>query len=76
MNGFSVLKKLTSNYLLLQSTERSTIELKLLPLVNNTFIICMVSTVDGPVSDSRVLFYTTDWKPLPSEEMLSPVTAD
>ena len=36
MNGFSTLKNLTSDYLLLQVTERSTVEMKLLPLVNNT----------------------------------------
>ena len=34
MNGFSTLKKLTDDYLLLQVTERSTVEMKLLPLVN------------------------------------------
>lgn len=34
MNGFSTLQKLTNDYLLLQTTERSTVEMKLLPLVN------------------------------------------
>ena len=38
MNGYSSLEKLTDNYLLLQSTERTTVEMKLLPLVNNTFV--------------------------------------
>ena len=38
MNGTSSIKKLTDDYLLLQVTERSTVEMKLLPLVNNTNI--------------------------------------
>ena len=40
MNGTSRLVKLIKDYLLLESTERTTLELKLLPLVNNTFVIC------------------------------------
>ena len=40
MNGYAKLVKLTDDYLLLESTERTTIEMKLLPLVNNTLVIC------------------------------------
>ncbi|GHT34998.1 hypothetical protein AGMMS49574_23480 [Bacteroidia bacterium] len=74
MNGVAKLLKLTSDYVLLQPTERTTVELKSLPLVNNTYIICMITTIDGPVADSRVAFYTTDWKSLESENLLTPVT--
>lgn len=63
MNGFSTLQKLTNDYLLLQTTERSTVEMKLLPLVNNTYVVCMISTVNGPVPDSRIEFFTTNWEP-------------
>jgi hypothetical protein len=76
MQGRSVLLKLTNDYLLLQSTERSTVEMKLLPLVNNTHVICMIFTVSAPVADSRVCFYTTDWTPLSAEGLYTPVTAD
>lgn len=76
MNGFSTLKKLTSDYLLLQATERSTIEMKLLPLVNNTNVICMVKTVNGPVADSQVDFFTTEWEPLAASDLFTPVSAD
>ena len=54
MNGFSTLKKLTDDYLLLQVTDRSTVEMKLLPLVNNTYVVCMITTVYGPVPDDRL----------------------
>lgn len=56
MNGFSTLKKLTDDYLLLQVTDRSTVEMKLLPLVNDTYVVCMVTTVYGPIPDSQVEF--------------------
>lgn len=76
MNGFSALNKLTQDYLLLQVTERSTIEIKLLPLVNNTKVICMVKTVCAPVADSRVEFFTTEWEPLDASDMFAPVAPD
>ena len=76
MQGKSTLHNLTDFYLKLQSTELSVVELKLLPLVNNTFIICMIQTVYGPIADSRVSFYTTDWQRLPADNIFSPVTGD
>ncbi|MCC8143380.1 MAG: DUF3256 family protein [Tannerellaceae bacterium] len=72
MEGYSTLKQLTGDYLLLQTSERSTLEMKLLPLVNNSQIICVVSTVEGPVADSQVSFYTTTWQPLPVNELFRP----
>ena len=76
MQGKSTLLKLTNDYMLLQSTERSTVELKLLPLVNNTNIICMIVTVYAPIEDSRVSFYTTEWQDLSVEGMFTQVTED
>lgn len=76
MNGFSTLKKLTDDYLLLQVTDRSTVEMKLLPLVNNTYVVCMITTVYGPVPDSQIEFFTTDWKPLEVADLYTPVSAD
>lgn len=75
MNGYSKLVKLTSDYLLLESTERTTIEMKLLPLVNNTHVICKIVTVKGPVADSRIAFYSPDWKPLNAADLFTPVDA-
>ncbi|MDR0394443.1 MAG: DUF3256 family protein [Tannerella sp.] len=76
MQGRSGLLKLTDDYLLLQSSEHSVLEMKLLPLVNHTHIICMITTVSAPVADSHVCFYTTEWTPIPAEEIYTPVTAD
>lgn len=76
ISGHSELKKLTPDYLLLQLTERSTWEMKLLPLVNNTTIICVVSTVYGPVPDSQVLFFSPQWEPLEAKDLFNPVSAN
>ena len=76
MQGKSTLQKLTDDYMLLQSTEHSTVELKLLPLVNNTHIVCMIETVFGPVADSRVSFYSTEWEGLSSDGLFVPVAED
>lgn len=70
MNGYSTLLNLTDNYLCLRTTDRSEVEMKLLPLVNNTFVVCMVTTVEGPVADSRIAFFTTEWAPLPEADLL------
>jgi len=74
INGKSTLLRLSADYLLLQSTERSTVEIKLLPLINNTNIACVVTTVHAPVADSRVDFYTMDWKLLPADDLWIPAT--
>lgn len=76
MQGASQLMKLTPDYLKIQTSGRSTVELRRLPLVNHTWIICMVTTVSAPVSDSRIHFFTTDWKPLPDDGLYSPVSVD
>lgn len=76
MGGTSELVKLTEDYLLLQSTERTTVEMKLLPLVNNTFVVCRIVTLEGPVKDSRVTFFSPEWEPLNSEDLWTPVRAD
>ena len=72
MGGYSTLEKLTENYLKLQVSDRSTIEMKLLPLVNNTNVICVISTVNGPVPDSNIRFYTTEWQPLETADFFTP----
>jgi len=76
IGGVSVLEKLTDDYLLLRTTERSTMEMKRLPLVNNTHVICLIRTMEGPVEDSQVLFYTTDWEPLEAMDLFTPVTKE
>jgi hypothetical protein len=76
MGGRSTIQKLTPDYLLLQTTERSTMEIRFFPLINNTHIACVITTVYGPAADSRVEFYSTDWQPLPASGLWIPAKAD
>ncbi len=64
MDKMSEMKVLTKDYLFLQTTSQSSFQMKLLQLNDTTKIICVIYTVCGPVGDSRILFYTSDWKEL------------
>lgn len=70
MNGTSVLEFMDEDYLRLMSTERTRIEMRRLPLINNTYVICMVTTYFGPVADSKVEFFSTDWQPLSPDNII------
>ena len=58
------LKTLTEDYLLMQMTASSTLEMKLLPLDDSLKVVCVVRTVDTGVADSDIQFYDTSWKKL------------
>ena len=76
MGGSSTLQNLTTEYLFLQTTERSTMEIRFFPLINNTLIACVITTVYAPVADSRVEFYSTEWQPLPVSDLWTPVKVE
>jgi len=63
-------------YLYLRTSDVGTLQLKLLPLVNNTYIICMIKTVCAKACDSNIRFFSTDWKPLDSSSLLPKINAD
>jgi len=62
--GNSEMKTLTQDYLFVQTTPYSSLQMKLLPVGETEKIVCVVNTVDGPASDSSVSFYSTDWHEL------------
>ncbi|MGL4852803.1 MAG: DUF3256 family protein [Phocaeicola sp.] len=68
----SELKELTANYLFLQTTEQSTLQLKLLPQNDSVNIVCAIFTACAPACDSEVRFYTTEWKSLPAAHYITP----
>lgn len=63
--------KMTTDYLLLEPTESSRVEMKLLPLSDSVKVMCVVHTYLGPLEDSKVDFYTTDWKRLDAADFLT-----
>lgn len=57
--------RMTDDYVQLQ-TGNTTTELFLLPMVNDSKVVCLIQTVCAPVCDSYLEFYTTAWKNLPA----------
>lgn len=72
----SEMKTLTSDYLDLQLSAGSRVEMKLLPLNDSVKVICVVHTYSGPVEDSKVSFYDTKWQELPAARFLALPTED
>ncbi len=69
-NRKSEMTRLTSDYIRIQMTERSSWQMKVLPLNDSVQVICTVTTVQGPVADSDIQFYDTDWKALSNNKFL------
>lgn len=56
---------ISEDFISLKTSGAGTLQIKLLPLVNDSKIICVVKTVCSKACDSQVQFYTTAWVPLP-----------
>jgi hypothetical protein len=75
--GASEMTDLTDSYIRIKLTDRSTWEMKALPVNDSTKVVCVVSTVCGPVCDSTVDFYTANWERVPTSDYLAvPVMDD
>ncbi|HOV72028.1 MAG TPA: DUF3256 family protein, partial [Dysgonamonadaceae bacterium] len=68
--------KYSDSYLQLKTSDIGTFQLKLLPLVNNTKIICVIKTVCGKACDSDIRFYSTQWEKIDENTLLPPVSAE
>lgn len=64
------LKELTDDYMLMQTTASSSMEMKLLPLNDSVKVICMVKTVCASACDSEIHFFDTSWQELPASDFL------
>ncbi|WP_029906488.1 DUF3256 family protein [Prevotella sp. 10(H)] len=62
---------ISPDFISLQTSESGTTQIKLLPLINDSKIICVVKTVctKDSVCDSRMQFYTTKWLPINQSEL-------
>lgn len=47
-----------------KTSDAGTVEIKLLPLINDSQIICVIRTVCAGACDSQLQFYTTKWIPI------------
>ena len=58
--GKAEMKVLTDDYVLMQTTPGSTLEMKLFPVNDSTKVVCMVKTVCASACDSEIRFYASD----------------
>jgi len=58
------LKIMTEDYLMLQTSAVSNVQLKLLPLKNGNQLLAVVNTVKAPTASSDLAFYSLDWQPV------------
>lgn len=63
LGGKSEMKVLTDNYIEVELSSVSNLQIKLLPK-DSTKVICMVTTFFGPEADSKVQFFSLNWKAL------------
>lgn len=64
------LVKLTNDYLQLQ-WDNNTLDFIMLPMINDSKLICLIHTTCAPICDSRIEFYSTNWKKLDSEALIT-----
>ncbi len=73
----SEMTELSKDYLKMQMSPQVSWQMKLLATSDSTKVICTVTTACAPICDSRIRFYTTDWKELAVSDYLTlPVLED
>lgn len=65
-----------NDYLRLQTSKIGTLQLKLLPVSEDSVVVCLIKTVCGNVCDSHISFYTSEWKKLDKEAFLPTISAE
>lgn len=70
LGGVSTLLELKSDFLLLEATASSTVQMKLLPFGNEN-IVCVVKSVKAEAEDSRVYFYDSSWNRLSTDSFFT-----
>lgn len=64
LDGKSRMTKLTDDYIQISYTPSTNITMRLLPVSDSTNVLCMVTTIVGTASDSRIAFFDAQWQPL------------
>lgn len=77
LGGKTEMTMLTDDYVFVQMTPNSTLEMKLLPVNDSTKVVCMVKTVCASACNSEIKFYPSDWsKELEIKDFLLKPSAD
>lgn len=68
LGGTSEIVKMSDDYLMVQLTSQSTLQLKMLPVSDTVSVIAVINTVCAGACDSRIDFYDMQWKRLDRNE--------
>jgi len=63
LGGQVILKELSDDYLMLETSENADLQLKMLQVNDTLRVIALIHSVAAPLKDSRINFYTTLWQP-------------
>ena len=66
LNGTTSVDTLAADFASLKLNGVTDMQVRLLPLGDTAQVVCVIKTVNKPVPESTVKFYTTDWKQLDS----------
>lgn len=60
----------------IQLSSASTLQIALLPDADTVRVIAVVHTVNLPAPDSRIAFYDSNWRPIATDRLFTPPTAE
>ena len=70
LDGESVMTQLEDNMLTVMTSRSGRMNMVLFKMKKDRNLICIIRTVTAKYEDSRLYFYTEDWKPVPAEELI------
>lgn len=76
LNENVVREALSDDYIAIKTSDIGMLQIKLLPLINNSYIIGVIRTVCDRACDSQIDFYTTFWKHLPQADLFPAKTKE
>lgn len=60
----------SDTFLSIKTSEVGTMQIKILPLINNTKIIALIKTVCSGICDSDIRFFTSEWEEIDKRSLL------
>ena len=77
LGGESVMTRFDENMLSIQTSQSGRMDMLLLKRGKDENLICIIRTVNAKYEDSRLSFFTVDWKSVPADELIElPVIDD
>ena len=66
----------SDDFLHIRTSAAGDLQLKVLPLSDDSLVVCLIQTVCAGVCDSRITFYTSAWQEVDQRQFLPQLTKD